>query len=308
MTILTTASFSVGEPQVSRQLAVFPVFGPEPVAVYRSLAQAVALGASVTEVDDGSIGDVLVKNSSDQALLVYEGEEITGARQNRMFDAPALVPPAVELTLPVSCVERGRWDGSRRRESFAPAASTADAQLRSVKRLRANRRAAASAPARADQGEVWHEVGARLACHAAMSSTDALQDVYRSRRQALDELRAAFHRIRGAAGVVVEICGRPVALDLVSRPEVFDDLFPRLLDGYALQALDAAAGETVNAAAARGFLDAVIEAPRRWLPTPGSGEGFAISQAGLTGCGLTEDRELVALSAFAVAGEPRPAA
>jgi len=89
----TKVSLELGEPQVAGPLAVFPVLGRQPRLPYMSLARALHIGAVVTEVDEqGSVGDVLVLNKTHQALLVYEGEEIHGARQNRTFDAPALIP------------------------------------------------------------------------------------------------------------------------------------------------------------------------------------------------------------------------
>lgn len=298
MTTLTQIPFTLGRPQVAGPLAVFPVLGPEPRAFYRSLAHALKLGAFVTEVDEhGSVGDVRIANPTDQPLLVYEGEEIHGARQNRTFDAPVLVPASVELTLPVSCVEQGRWDARRQPDRFASAPHAADPELRRVKRVHANLRSSEGASARADQGEVWHAVSSRLAAHGVASASSALSDVYRAKRPALDELRRAVQHTPDQVGAVVEVSSRPVALDLTSRPEVFADLLPRLADGYALQALAAPEGKP-SERAAHGFLNAVIEAPRRWLPTPGMGDGFAISQKGVDGSGLTASGELVALSAF----------
>jgi hypothetical protein len=107
----------------------------------------------------------------------------------------------------------------------------------------------------------------------------------------------------GQLGAVVQIAGEPVALDLVSRPEVFADLLPRLLDGYALQAL-----QTMNATvpprmtasdeAAVDFFELVLNSRRRWIPTPGMGDAFTPTRRRVNGCGLRADRELIALSAF----------
>src|SRR5689334_22347143 len=122
MTTITQIPFGLGPPQLAGPLAVYPILGVEPRTEYRSLAQALKLDASVTEVNaQGSVGDVLVSNPTDQSILIYEGQEIQGARQNRAFDAPALVPAGTELKLPVSCVEQGRWDGRRHAERFTPA-------------------------------------------------------------------------------------------------------------------------------------------------------------------------------------------
>jgi hypothetical protein len=290
--------FHLGSAQVSGPLAVYPILGGEPPLQYRTLAQAVKHGAFISEVDEhGSVNDVLVSNASDQPVLLYEGELIYGARQNRTIDAPVLVPAYVELSVPVSCIEQGRWDAGQHAGHFAPAAHAADPDLRRLKRASANSRSAAGTPPRPDQGEVWQEVSARLATHHVASASAALSDLYDAKRAPLEQLKRSIHPIDGQVGVVVEISGRPVALDLASRPEAFADLLPRLTNGYALQALHAPAAAPSDEAAQR-FLKKVLSSRQRWLPTPGMGDAFALTRPSLHGCGLRAERELICLSAF----------
>jgi hypothetical protein len=303
MTTQTASKFRLGTPQTSGPLAVYPVFGPEPRLRYRTLAQAVDHGAFVTEVDEhGSVNDVQVCNASDQPVLLYEGELIIGARQNRTIDQPVLVPAGVELNVPVSCVEQGRWEAGRRTERFHPSPHALDPELRRTKRATANR-TAPGLEARPAQGEVWHAVTERLSQHGVASPSAAFTDLFDAKRPDLDELKRPIHAIDEQIGAVVEISGRPVALDLVSRPEAFADLLPRLVDGYALQALQdlhrvasPACGHSDEAA--EEFLALVIASRRRWLPTPGMGDAFAPTRRRIYGSGLTAERELVALSAF----------
>ena len=91
--------------------------------------------------------------------------------------------------------------------------------------------------------------------------------------------------------------GRPVALDLVSRADVFASLLPRLAQGYALDALRAEDAEADPFEAER-FLDSALHAPRAELPTPGMGRGIRLADPALTGSGIEHDGELVQLSAF----------
>ena len=294
----------LGEPQISGPLAVYPIFGPHPRLRYRSLAHAVERGAYITELDGrASVNDVLITNASGQGVLLYEGELIAGARQNRTIDQPVLIPAGAQIKIPVSCVEHGRWDDERHAEPFSVAPHAADPGLRRTKRATANRRSSAGDEPRPEQHEVWHEVEQRLECHGVTSASAAFTDLFDAKRASLDELKWPIHAVDGQLGAVVEIAGEPVALDLVSRPEAFADLLPRLLDGYALQARD-----TLNAAlpprmtpsdeAALDFFELVLTSRRRWIPTPGMGDAFTPTRRRLNGCGLRADRELIALSAF----------
>jgi hypothetical protein len=91
MTTLTK-DYTLGEPQVAGPLAVFPIFGPDPLLEYRTFSQAAELGAFVKELDGGaSVGELVIENPTDLPLLVYEGEEVLGAQQNRIFDVSVLV-------------------------------------------------------------------------------------------------------------------------------------------------------------------------------------------------------------------------
>src|SRR3954462_8228887 len=114
------ASMLVGEPDIAGPLAVFPVFGPAPTVEYRSFAEACALGATIRELPVPSVNDLLVDNPLDVAVLLYEGEEVQGAQQDRTLDVSVLVPARSRLEVPVSCVEAGRWDGDDQYEELRP--------------------------------------------------------------------------------------------------------------------------------------------------------------------------------------------
>ncbi len=293
---------TLGAPQVSGALAVFPVLGPEPRLRYRSLAAALGLGAAVKEVDGaGAVGSLVVQNPTDLPLLCFEGEEVRGARQDRTFDVPVLIGAGRSATVPVSCVEQGRWEGGRAGEGFTASPAAPDPGLRARKRASVLAATAAGAPARADQGEVWSQVGARLARHGAPSATAALRDVYAGRGDELARLSGAVRAVPGQLGALAQVGGAPVALDLVSRPEVFADLLGALAAGYALDALDAPDADP-DPAGANGFLAAALAAERRTAPTPGMGDGIELRSGTLVGGGLCGEEELVALSAFPADG------
>ena len=114
----------VGEPDVHGPLAVFPLFGPDPRSSYVAFAQARRAALLVKELEGGaSVNDLVVHNPTRRAVLLYEGEEVLGAQQNRTFDVSVLVAAGAQLRVPVSCVEPGRWDGARHGEAFTPGAA-----------------------------------------------------------------------------------------------------------------------------------------------------------------------------------------
>jgi hypothetical protein len=49
--------------------------------------------------------------------LLLDGEQLVGAKQNRIPNMIVLVAAQTEVTIPVSCVEQGRWGYQARHRS-----------------------------------------------------------------------------------------------------------------------------------------------------------------------------------------------
>ena len=302
-TLLSDATLTVQAPDVAGPLAVFPLFGPAPRLEYVSYAEAAATGASVRELPGAaSVNDLLVVNPLPVPFLLYEGEELRGAQQDRTVDAAVLVPAGATLGVAVSCVEHGRWDDSRHAEDFAPSPQAAFPALRAAKSRRMRSRLAAGMEARADQHEVWETVAARSSELSAPSATGAMGDAFAHRRQDVDAMCAAVSRRDGQIGSLVAIGERFVVLDLVSRADVFAALHGPLVAGYALDAIGRASGGPAPAVGdAEALVATIAQEPVSSARATGLGETIAFA----SGTGLVCDGELIQLSAFIE--EPRQA-
>ena len=133
MSTLLDLPFQLGEPRESDGLVVTPIFPTaDPVCDYLALDEALIGGLTVSEVSrEGSVGELRVRNPLGTAALLYDGEELAGAKQNRILNLTVLVAAGAELTVPVSCVERGRWD--RQGPQFRSAGHISYPELRRVK-------------------------------------------------------------------------------------------------------------------------------------------------------------------------------
>jgi hypothetical protein len=280
-------------------LAVFPLFGAPCALEYRSFAQARAHGVTIRELAGGaSVNDLEVLNPTDMPVLLYEGEEVLGAQQNRTFDVSVLVPAGAALKVPVSCVEHGRWDGSRHAERFRPAPQAAYPSLRRMKNRVASARVSAGLDARAEQGGVWDEVARKSARLHAVSPTGAMHDIFEGRRDQLDEFTAAMPLHDGQTGALVTLGGTISVLDHVSRPEVFATLHAPLVHGYALDAIEATDAPSPSLEDAQAFLGRVLTARLSHHDGIGLGSDVRLSERRISGAGLVAGEELVQLTVF----------
>ncbi len=294
-----TFPFQVGEPTEHRGIVVAPLFPTrDPLALYATLDDALARGFEITETGpDGAVPELAVSNPLDDAVLLYDGEELIGAKQNRILDVSVLVAAGSKLVVPVSCVERGRWRAVSR--SFSSAGHVAHAQLRRMKT-----RALGAEPLvrGAAQGAVWDSVDTRLEALDVASETRAHSDAFRAHRRRLDDLAAAFEVLPGQCGAVFGI-GDTLCLDALSRPDAFAALWPKLRDGYLLDALDRLDQAPTRPERMLAFVDEVTEAAVTRGPAAGLGVDLRFRGPGVVGSGLELDGEVIQLSAFTVTAE-----
>ena len=283
--------FELGDPAAFGGLALVPLFPTaEPQLDYVGLDEAVAGGLAVTELDEaGSVSNLFVSNSLDVNVLLFEGEELLGAKQNRILDRTILVQAKSKTPIPVSCVERGRW--SYRSERFAPAPRAAYPDLRRAKREGGG------------QAEVWSNVAAKSARLDAWSPTDASEEMYVKRGASLEEYVAKLPRRDGQCGSIVCLAGRVLCLDFVGRSDVYAGLYSKLLRGYALDAIERPMDAPVPKEYIESLLRRIVRATRAATPVVGLGQERRLESTRLVGSELVVGEELVALSVF-----PRAAA
>ena len=92
--MITLPEVRVGEPIRHETLTVFPLFSPPAETVEYLLSdEAINAGAvTVEEVSEGgSVPNLLVSNTGDCRVLFLEGEELKGAKQNRVLNTSVLV-------------------------------------------------------------------------------------------------------------------------------------------------------------------------------------------------------------------------
>ena len=302
------SSLSLGAPQSVAGLTVFPLLrqvAPEPW--YDTLTDAVAARtARVTELSDGGrVPELQVLNESPRHLLIVDGEELTGAKQNRIVNLTILVPPKTSLNIPVSCVEAGRWREVS--HEFTPASHAYHSSGRRAKMEQVSMSLRSESGRASDQGAIWSEIEMKSARMGADSGTRAASAMYEKERHRLDEFVEALRPQDGQVGAIFAIRGQIAGLDLFDSPRTWAALMPKLVRSYGLDALDlASGGDGLAEPNPQRFLDAVSAAPCTVYAAVGAGSDLRVEGGGILGAALTTEQGVVHAVAFPAADVSRP--
>jgi len=91
-----------GEPITHRGITVVPLFPRrDPGADYTTLETAITRGFRVDETgEDGLVPELVVTNPLADQVLLYDGEELIGAKQNRILNLTVLVAATSVTPIP----------------------------------------------------------------------------------------------------------------------------------------------------------------------------------------------------------------
>jgi hypothetical protein len=266
---------AVGQPLRHENLAVFPLFpaGQQGAGIEYVLAdEAISAGTVVVEEisESGSVPTLLVTNGGATRVLFLEGQELQGAKQNRVLNTSVLIAANAKATIPVSCVEQGRWH--HRSRAFTPSGNHSSPSLRKSLKESVSRSLDSGHGHSSDQMAVWKEVGRQMRAHRSSSPTMAMSDTYESRAGRVDEFRKDLGYVDGAVGLAVAVGPKVVALDVFDKPSTCGKVWDRLLSGFVMDALEQpGSGGPAGTPDVDSVLKQLDSAP--WTESPAVGEG-----------------------------------
>ena len=294
------ASLRLGEPTSYEGLTVFPLFSESPQEKdYFTLDEVLEQGQGrVTEVSEsGSVPTLRFENLSDKQVLLVDGDELIGAKQNRIINLTIMVAAHNGIDIPVSCVEAGRWRHESREFKSEKRAMMA--------RSRANKSASVSASMKeagshmSDQRGVWEDVALYSRTLKVDSPTDSMSDIYDGHESSLDNYKKAFKAGTNQVGALFAVNGRIQGLEVFDSSITFANYLERLVSSYATTCL-AERGELEFVATpdTTDFLDRVGKANTECFEALGEGDDIRLSGVGLTGGALMVGDRIFHLVAF----------
>lgn len=290
-----------GEAQRHRNMTVWPVFaavdgGPH----YMTMKEALAGGfLSVTEVSEGgTVPQLKVVNSAPVAVLILDGEELAGAKQNRIVNTTILLRRQSETIIPVSCTEQGRW--SFVSERFDDSGHIATHRVRGAAKESVSANLKACGRFASDQGAVWDNVASVLEESRVASPTGAMKDAFDRRAKDIDEYLGAFSCLPGQKGLLVVIDGKAAGLDLLSLEGAYAVLHPKLVKSYAMEALALGGGngKALPEGVPQAFMAEALACTGQRFKSVGHGWDFRLEGKGMVGSALVYNKTLVHAAFF----------
>ncbi|HEV7746682.1 MAG TPA: DUF6569 family protein [Pyrinomonadaceae bacterium] len=262
-------SITVGPSQAFEEVEVFPLFSSrDQLSSLLELDEALAKGlVEVTEVSEGgSVPKLNVTNNSLRDVIIYDGQQLVGAKQNRTVNITVVVPANSTLPIPVSCVEQQRWRYTS--PNFAASNQFAYPSLRRTTHsdVTASKTLGSSAT---NQSRVWEDISAKSARMDVFSDSMAMSDIYQTHAPQMEVMSQAFKVEDKQVGYMAFVKGGFAGCDLFGSTEVCRGQMAKLLRGYYLDSLDK--GVAFDSVKIEEILREVRAADHREFETVGKG-------------------------------------
>jgi hypothetical protein len=176
------------------------------------------------------------------------------------------------------------------------------AQLRAKKSEQVHRSIRRASGFRSDQSAIWKEISSKAARMEVDSPTMAMAEIYKKKRSLLTDYVEHFRLVEMQVGAVFMINGRVVGLDSFGRTETFGKVFRKLIESYALDAIDwseqGGLGRALKSKVTK-FLWAASNATLESHQSIGLGIDLRLESRTLTGFALAHEEKILHLSVFA---------
>jgi len=291
---------ATGEARTHRKLSMLALMGADrPGPAYLLLNDAMAAGlVTVGELSEGgSVPELLLDNRADRPVLAVDGQELIGARQNRVLNLSLLLAAASKTVVPVSCVEQGRWRYESR--DFSPSRNMMFASAKMSKSSHVTRSMRRDGSRHSDQGDVWDRVASKFEALGKESPTMAMDRVFVDFDADLGGFAQALTPVEGQRGAVYLVDGVLAGVELFDRAATFAALHESLTRSYAMDAIEAERRKPAHrdVGDAAQFLSTLATTEAEVWPAVGLGEDWRSSDAAVVLGALVVDGVAVHASA-----------
>jgi hypothetical protein len=301
-----------GEIQVHNHVAVIPMMdglghdpnsqnsGSCPQVDYLTMKEAMESRLlTVAEVTEGgAVPELKVINQAEKPVLLLDGEELSGAKQNRVLNTTILLREKSETVIPVSCTEHGRWSYSS--SHFEESGHIMSARLRSVKNASVHENLKSACSFRSDQGAIWDEIAFQAQANKVNTPTGAMRDVLEAKKEDLDAFLEHFPLVNDQQGLLVMVNGAVIGLDMISKTSAFRILHPKLIMSYVMDALTEkpVKGKEPSREKAVAFLQNILQSIEHKFDSVGYGQDYRYEGKKIVGSALVHESTVIHMAFF----------
>ena len=297
-----------GELQVFNNMGIFPLFtsinhAPQYLTLKEALEKRLL---TITEVSQsGSVPELKVQNRAAIPVLLLDGEELAGAKQNRVLNTTILLKENSETIIPVSCTEQGRWAFASR--EFSESGNIMNRNVRSKKVSSVSRSLEESREYKADQGAVWEGIHYCMSEANVRSQTGAMRDVFESKTGNLKGYLDAFQYIPHQKGSFVMVNGTVAGFDILSLSSAYEMIHPKLVKSYAMDALlqKKGKGDGASIDKAKSFIKEVTQCEEKRYESIGHGWDHRFERKTIVGSSLVYQEKVIHMAFFKIDEEER---
>jgi hypothetical protein len=291
-------------------MTVVPIFAPLVSEEYEYLVLQDALDSGVLKITElseiGSVPQLLAINKGKIGILIIGGEQLVGAKQDRVANTTILLALESKTVIPVSCTENGRWSYTSREFRSSDFVMSSDSRKKKMRSVSESLKHKSSYDS--DQGEVWEDIASLNRKAGAQSSTGAMKDGFEAKKMDINDLIGAFPIQPHQRGILVLLNGIAAGFEMFSREDAFLKLYSKLLHSYVIDAVLLEPRQTNKSisTAAKTFFADIRNCNGDTYPAVGSGEEFRFNWIGIIGSGLVHENVPVYLAFYTLEESPRP--
>jgi hypothetical protein len=293
-------STSLGDLQRVHGLGVIPILAEEvpELEELEPLQRSLEIGlVRITETSPaGEVPFLLLENTGDNPIIILDGEEVVGGKQNRIINTTLVIPENTSVKIPVSCIQAGRWQHEK--ADFDSTNSMFRARSRAVQKASVTANVRESGSFRSDQGAVWDEVSETLGELGVRSSTSDFLEGRERVAHRLEEFVGAVSPSKNQIGSIFINAQGVLGLEILASPALFAQACDKVTRSFAFEVLNAPDLNGASTEAAREWWDKILNSRVTGHDSPGAGVDIRVGTEDLIGSGLFWNGVVVHFSCF----------
>jgi hypothetical protein len=189
----------------------------------------------INETEPENVNMLCVSNNAVTPLIILDGEEIIGAKQNRISNSTYIIEAKSSMNIMVSCTEAGRWNYTSKH--FGHSGYFAESRVRRAKAEDVGKSLKNSGRRCSDQSRVWDTIDDVNKEMNVESETSALRDMYTINKKKLNKYVDHFPYRDGMIGCVILVNGVVLGIELLFNQSWYRDNHRRIVESYVPEAI-----------------------------------------------------------------------